>query len=183
MALALANIPVADWGVGEYGVHMVYWPLLIFQLYWSWVEGRGTPSPQYDHTWPKGLLLCSSVPGEKGDWDYTQPWQGAWQAAHWGLSREAQSICRSIRGAELVTHSVLLWGLYLELPNRTATQLSSGGQTGQPVTDTFPQNTAAIQLSQCKRSCEVLTPEKKRAFDWGQKRHKLQYSSEAEHKP
>lgn len=66
LASVLANIPVADWG--EFGVHMVYWPLLlIFQLYWSWVEGRRAGFPEYDHTCTKGLLPCGSVPGEKGD--------------------------------------------------------------------------------------------------------------------
>lgn len=183
LPLALANIPAADWG--ELGVHVVYWPwLLIFQLYWSWVEGRGAPSLHYEHTSTKGLLLCCSVPGQKGDRAYSQPWQGAGSAMQ-RLSREAHSMCRSTRGAraEPVTHSGLLWGLHLKLPSRTPAQLSSGGQTGQPVTDTLPQNTAAFQLSQCKRSWEVLTPQKRRASDLGQKKHKLQNSSEAEQKP
>lgn len=77
LALALANISAADWQ--EFGVHTVYWAVLfIFQLHWSWVEGRGAPCPQYDHTGTKGLLLCGSESGENGDRDSSQPWQGAW---------------------------------------------------------------------------------------------------------
>lgn len=96
LPLALANIPAADWG--EFGVHMVYWPrLLTFQLYWSWVEGRGAPSLHHEHTSTKGLLLCCSVPGQKGDRAYSQPWQGAWQCGAEGWA-EKHTACAGASG-------------------------------------------------------------------------------------
>lgn len=150
-------------------VHMVYWALLfIFQLYWSWVDGRGAPCPQHNHTCTKGVLQCGSGDRELAV-QHTQK-----HTAHAGAPGEPEQSQWSI----LCSSEGFISGFQPQHPHSCLQKDKQDNQSQIHFHKTLLQPN-----SQCKRSWVVLTPEKKRASDLGQKRHKLQNSSEADQKP